>query len=276
MRTRTLLLALALVIALPLSAASRRRVASRCSEIVSPTSISFPASGGHQFVTVTVTAGCPWSPSSTDSWIAAAPATGGVNVDVGANAGANARTGIVHVRGTLVVVTQAANPIPNLISNGGFDSGIAGWSDTFSTGLGSARWSNSGTIVAPPGPSAGSAIITSNDVRKGYQLAQCVNVIGGKTYTVGTKTFVPAGQAPGVTTLAIFEYWVPNCPSLTAPYHGTRNNPGATTTGAWFDNTFSWSSDFATQSVLVVIGAGFTESPPFSAYFDDVFVREKQ
>jgi all-beta uncharacterized protein len=274
---RKRILFLALLIALPLSAATRRRAASRCSEIVSPTSISFPASGGHQFVSVTVTQGCPWSPSTTDSWITAAPAAGGVNVDASANAGANTRTGIVHVRGSLVVITQAANPIPNLISNGGFDSGIAGWSDTFSTGMGSAKWSTGGgIIVAPPGPSAGTALITSNDVRKGYQLAQCVSVIGGKTYTVGTKTFVPAGQAPGVTTLAIFEYWVPNCPSLTAPYHGTRNNFGATTTGAWFDNSLSWSTDFATQSVLVVIGAGFTDSPPFSAYFDDVFVREKQ
>ncbi|HSP14337.1 MAG TPA: BACON domain-containing protein [Thermoanaerobaculia bacterium] len=275
MRIRIVLLAL--LIALPLSAASRRRAASadRCSEILSPASVSVPAAGGHAFVAVTVMGGCSWSPVANQSWITAAPASGGVSIDVGANSATAARSGLIHIRGSVVVVTQAANQIPNLISNGGFDSGIAGWSDTFSTGAGSAAWSNASVIVAP-GPSSGTALITSTEVRKGYQLAQCVTVIGGRTYQTGVKTLVPADQATGQTTLAIFEYHVPGCPSLTAPYFGRIINPGASTVGTWFDNTFAWSTDFSTQSVLVVIGAGFTDSPPFRAYFDDVFVREKQ
>jgi hypothetical protein len=267
---RTRILFLVLLAALPISAASRRRAASldRCSEVVLPASLSVPAAGTHAFVSVTVNGGCSWSPVTTDSWITAVPATGGISVDVAANSALTPRTGLIHVRESVVVVTQAANSIPNLISNGGFDTNIAGWSDTFSTGTGSAVWSNFN--------GGGRALITSAEVRKGFQLAQCVAVSGGKTYQTGVKTFVPGDQASGQTTLAIFEYHVPGCPSLTAPYFGKIINPGATTVGAWFDNTFSWNTDFATQSVLIVIGAGFTEAPPFRAYFDDVFVREKK
>ena len=266
---RTRILFLVLLVALPLSAASRRRATSldRCSESIAPASLSVPAGGTHAFVAVNVTGGCNWSPVVTDSWITAAPTSGGLSIDVAANAALTPRTGMIHVRESVIVVTQAANSIPNLISNGGFDTTIAGWSDTFSTGAGSAVWSNFN--------GNGSALITSSEVRKGYQLAQCVAVTGGKSYRASVKTFVPADQASGQTTLAVFEYHVPGCPSLTSPYFGKIINPGATTVGAWFENTFNWNTDFATQSVLVVIGAGFTEAPPFRVYFDDVSVREK-
>ncbi len=261
---RIRILCLVLLFALPLSAASRRRAVStdRCSEIVAPASLSFPAAGGHASVAVTVNGGCGWSPVASQSWITSAPATGGISVDVSANTAVTPRTGLIHIRGSVVVVTQAANQ--NLLNNGNFDTSVAGWSDTFSTGAGSAVWNS------------GAALVTSTDVRKGYQLAQCVSVTGGKKYEVGTKTMVPAGQGAGITTLAIYVYSVPGCPSPNPGYYASIPSYGGATVGAWFDNAFAFSTDSAAKSVLVVIGAGLSDSPPFRAYFDDVFIREKQ
>ncbi|HEV8659325.1 MAG TPA: BACON domain-containing protein [Thermoanaerobaculia bacterium] len=256
--------ALIFLIATTLTAAPRRRAASpdRCSAIVSPVNLSFAATGGHAFVAVTMSGGCAWSPVASDSWVTAAPASGGVSVDVAANAATTSRTALIHVRGAVVIVTQAANQLPNLLSNGGFDSNLDGWSNAFS-GAGSVTWT------------AGTALITSMQTTPGYQLSQCVSVIGGKTYEAGTKTLIPSGQSAGVTNIGVYEYWVPSCPSLSAPYHGNRVQKGDSAIGAWFNNNVTWSTDFATKSVLVVIGAGGSMSPPFRAYFDDVFIREK-
>lgn len=212
---------------------------------------------------VTVAGGCDWSPISGASWIIAAPASGGVSVDVAPNPDANPRTALIHVRGAVVVVTQEANQIPNLVSNGGFDNSIAGWSTAFSGG-GSAT------------PSSGTALITSTEPRTGYQLSQCVAVTGGKTYEAGVKALIPAGQSAGVVNFAVYEYWVPNCPAPGTPYHQKRELSAPGPVGSWFDQSVTWSTDFATRSVLVVIGAGGSPAPPFNAYFDDVYLREKR
>jgi len=111
-------------------------------------------------------------------------------------------------------------------------------------------------------------------VGAGYQLSQCVSITGGKQYEAGTKTLIPSGQSAGVTNFAVYEYWVPGC-TVSAGYHGNRIQVAASPIGSWFDHNVVWNTDFGTKSVLVVIGAGGSSSPPFSAYFDDVFIREK-
>jgi hypothetical protein len=262
MRTKIFLVFIILM-AITLSGATRRRAASpdRCSAIVSPATLSFTAAGGHAFVAVTVSGGCDWSPVASDSWIMAAPASGGVSVDVPPNAATTPRTALIHVRGAVVVVTQAANQIPNLLSNGGFDNSLDGWSNAFS-GAGSVTWT------------AGTALITSMQTTPGYQLSQCVSVTGGKRFEAGTKALIPVGQSDGVINLAVYEYWVPNC-TVSAGYHQHPLQAARTPIGPWFDSSIVWNSDFGTKSILVVIGAGGSFSPPFSAYFDDVFIREK-
>jgi len=274
MRTRALSLLLIIAVTSSATATSKRRATSpdRCSSTVTPASLSFPATGGQATVNVTVTGGCTWSPVASDSWITAAPAGSQVSVDVGANIATISRTGLIHVRGAIIVVTQAANQIPNLLSNGGFDSDINGWSNAFSAG-GAATWGNPSTVVAPS-PSSGAAQITSTDPMKGYQLSQCVAVTGGKTYVLGAKVFIPSGQAYGVTNFAAYEYWVPNC-DVSAGYHGRTELSASTPIGTWFDQTITRFSDFGTKSILVVIGAGGSPNPPFSAWFDDVYLREK-
>ena len=272
MTRRALPLLLIVIIASSASASVKRRSASpdRCSSTVSQGSLSFPAAGGHATVDVTVTGGCTWSPVASDSWINVAPAGNQVSVDVGANSGTSARTGLIHVRGATIVVTQDANT--NLVQNPGFDNGLAAWSTIYS-GPGSASVGSDSVIVSP-GPSPAAALLTSTGVRAGYQLSQCVNVSGGKFYFAGTRVLIPAGQGNGVVNFAIFEYWERDCP-VSPGYHVKNFSVESAPLGTWFTTGVSWSTDPRAQSVLIVIGAGNTDSPPFSAWFDDVYLRDK-
>ncbi|HEX7422204.1 MAG TPA: BACON domain-containing protein [Thermoanaerobaculia bacterium] len=275
MRTRALPLLLIIIVASTTSAASKRRATSpdRCSSTVSPASLSFPSAGGHATVNVSVTGGCTWSPVASDSWISAAPAGNQVSIDVGANSAASARTGLIHVRSAVIVVTQAANS--NLLQNPGFDNGLASWSEASSLGPGSASVGSNSVIVSP-GPSPNAVLITStsNDVHSGYQLSQCVNIKGGTQYEAGTRAMIPPGQSAGVINFVIFEYWVRDCPVMPS-YHALMPVVANSPIGSWFDPSVAWRSDVNAQSVLIVIGAGGTDSPPFSAWFDDVYLREK-
>ena len=273
MRSRLLSLLLLVLVASTAGAASKRRSASpdRCSSTVSPASLSFPSAGGHATLDVSVTGGCTWSPIATDSWISVAPAGNQVSIDVGANSATTARTGLIHVRGAVIVVTQAANT--NLLQNPGFDNGLESWSNAYS-GAGSASVGTTSVIVSP-GPSPYAALITSNGgIRSGYQLSQCVNIKGGTLYEAGTRTLIPTGQPVGVINFAIFEYWVPGCP-VSPSYHAKIPVVANSPVGSWFDPSVTWRSDLNAQSVLIVIGAGGTDTPPFSAWFDDVYLREK-
>jgi hypothetical protein len=272
MHTRALALLLIVIVASTAGAASKRRAASpdRCSSTVSQASLSFPSAGGHATVTVSVTGGCTWSPVASDSWISAAPAGNQVSIDVGANSEFTARTGLIHVRGAVIVVTQDANT--NLLLNSDFDNGLASWSEAFS-GPGSASVGTTSVIVSP-GPSPTAALITSTAVRLGHQLSQCVNIKGGTQYEAGTRALIPPGQSMGVINFVIFEYWVRDCP-VSPSYHASKAVVASSPVGSWFDSSVSWRSDPNAQSVLIVIGAGGTDSPPFSAWFDDVYLREK-
>lgn len=273
MRTRLLPLLLTLAIAAPLAAAMRRRSVSpdHCLSTVSPASVSIPAAGGHASIAATVTGGCSWSPIASDSWISAAPASGGISIDVAANPSTTQRTGFVHVRSAVLVVTQAGNT--NLVSNGGFDNGTTGWSPRFSTGQGSISW---GAGTFSPLPGANAVLVTTTEPAKSYQLDQCINVMRNTRYEVGTKVMIPSGQSSGIAGIAVYEYQVPDCnaPSFFDSFNRRQTNVDSPI-GSWVDATILFFTDSRTQSFLLVIGAGGTASPPFSAWFDDVYVRPK-
>jgi hypothetical protein len=148
------------------------------------------------------------------------------------------------------------------VTNGSFNSTIIDWTTIYSVGTGSASW-------APPG----TAQVTSTQFRSGYQLHQCVTVQPNRLYEAGTKAFIPAGQAPGNAVFAVFLVPHPNC---TPPsYHSSNIQNRNVPVGVWFDVTIQFATLSTTQSMLVVIGAGGSDAPPFQALFDDVYVRER-
>ena len=89
-------------------------------------------------VSVATTAGCAWSTTSNASWLASASSgsgSGTVSYSVAANSGA-ARSGALAIAGQSFTVSQQA-PVTsgtNLVSNPGFESGTAGWSQSATGG----------------------------------------------------------------------------------------------------------------------------------------------
>lgn len=203
--------------------------------------------------------GCAISPVVSGSWITASPATGGVSVDVAPNTSAQSRSGTIHVRSSLIVVTQDATT--NLLQNGSFDTSIDGWSAARSNN-GTAQWAN------------GTAAITSGTGQGVGQLDQCVNIQPSTPYEAGAKVLIASGQPSGQASLGVFEYWTPDCSPIGA-YHFHQTPAAAGPIGSWFDLTWKWTSDPNAKSVLVAIGAG-SFIGPFTASFDDVYLRPKQ
>ena len=258
---KLILLALLLALATPLTAARRRGVSpDSCSVALTPQAVNLPGAGGQATVTVNIRGGCSWAPSTAATWMTVTPAGNVLTITAAANPAQTPRSALVNVRGGVIVVTQSAGEIQNLVTNSGFTSSIANWTDIYSVGTGSASWS------------AGTAQITSTQFRSGFQLHQCVNVDPTKTYSAGTRVFIPAGQS-GSAVFAIFPLRVRDCTNTAydTPLIVNRSAPA----GEWFEINETFRPFAATLSVLIVIGAGGSDVPPFTAHFDDVYLRAR-
>ncbi len=80
-----------------------------CNFSITPTSQSFPSSGGNGFTNVTTQSGCNWSAVSNAQWITTASngsGNGSVGFSVNANTGV-VRTGTITVAGQILTITQA-------------------------------------------------------------------------------------------------------------------------------------------------------------------------
>ncbi|PWB61314.1 MAG: hypothetical protein C3F16_08565 [Betaproteobacteria bacterium] len=109
-----------------------------CSYSLSPTSVTVGAGATSGTLTVTTTSGCAWSATSNASWISSSSSgngSGTVSYSVASNSGA-ARTGTLTIAGQSFTVSQQA-PVTsstNLVSNPGFETGTAGWSQSATGG----------------------------------------------------------------------------------------------------------------------------------------------
>ncbi len=91
-----------------------------CAYSISPTSQSFPLSGGTGSVAVTAPNGCAWLAVSSDDWLTVTSGSSGVgsatvNYSVAANTGAS-RGGTLSIAGQTFTATQAAAPLPPTIA----------------------------------------------------------------------------------------------------------------------------------------------------------------
>jgi hypothetical protein len=92
-----------------------------CTYFISPTSASFPASGGAGSTNVTAGAGCQWTATSNNSWItitsgSSGSGNGAVNYSVAVNTG-TARTGTITIAGQTFTVNQSASGAPPAPTN---------------------------------------------------------------------------------------------------------------------------------------------------------------
>ncbi|MBI3940904.1 MAG: BACON domain-containing protein, partial [Acidobacteria bacterium] len=98
------------------------QAAGDCAYSITPTSQAFAAAGGTATVSVTTTAGCAWTATSGNAFIAVASGSSGagsgtVILSVAANAGSTLRTGTATIAGETFSVSQAGAQAENEKSN---------------------------------------------------------------------------------------------------------------------------------------------------------------
>lgn len=109
--------------------------ATSCTYSLSPGTSSVPSSGGLGTVTVSTQPGCAWAATSTVDWLstsAAGSGSGTLAYSIVANGDTATRSGTILVANQTFTVSQAAETIAgtNVLSNPGFESGAAGWSQS--------------------------------------------------------------------------------------------------------------------------------------------------
>jgi hypothetical protein len=165
-----------------------------CSYDVTPTSVSFPATGGTATVSVSTPPGCTWSASSGVSWLSVSGSGNGpgtATITSGINSGAS-RTATVTVAGRAVSISQAA-PAPAActysVSPTSLTVPATGGTFTVQVTTGSScEWttkSNNGWLkVSPGGSGSGTVMLTVNG---GGGARTATANIAGHTVTVNQQ-----------------------------------------------------------------------------------------
>lgn len=154
--------------------------ATQCSYSINPNGTNAPAAGVSGSVSVTATTGCPWTASTTDSWITVTGGTPGsgngtVNYTVAANSGAQ-RTGTITIAGQNFLITQAGTTLT-----------VSG---TINYGTSSTPKTVAGVLLSAAGTPTTS---NSSNASGNYTLS---GLIAGNNYTV-TPTF--SGNINGIS-----------------------------------------------------------------------------
>lgn len=133
---------------------------------------------------------------------------------------------------TLVVLVALAMAVSaaaqDLVTNGGFDTDVAGWSQT-NVGSGYFEWSS---LDAAADPGSGSARVVNNDFPAfSLALVQCVPVTAGQRYDAAATLYIPSGQASSGFTYLRVEW--SSLPACGGGWLGTESHPNLTDTGVW-------------------------------------------
>jgi all-beta uncharacterized protein len=192
---------LGLLVVLLLAVDARTASAQCASPMVSPTTVSVPSTGSPpSTLSVTTGTSCPWSVSSSVTWITITGATGSgigwVNYTVAANSTSFPRTGMITVSGlngsTTVTVNQAANSCVYTVTPTSFTVPTSALSVSSGTSCAWTAVSNVGWITITGGAS-GSGIGGVN-----FVVAANTGAERSGTLTVAGKTvtFTQGGTPP--------------------------------------------------------------------------------
>lgn len=166
-----------------------------CVFSTSPTSASYPYTGGTGSIVVTATTGCPWTSTSDSAWLtvttgASGTGNGTLTYAVAASTAITNRTGRLTVAGRVTIVTQTAAPCVVSISPSGSTFPAFGGSDTIAITVsdGACAWTASDNatwiaLAASSGTGSGTltytvATTTSTTSRTG------TITISGQSFTV--------------------------------------------------------------------------------------------
>lgn len=247
---------------------------SACTLSVSPSTIAAAPTGSSAAITVSANGNCLFDAKTSAGWLVLTRTAQGYTVQIAANAATTARTGTIDVGGYIVTVTQPAGELPNLLANGTFNTDTAGWLNHFSVGTGSARWATDQAASIASGTPQGVAELRSTAARSGYQLHQCIAVRPNTRYDLGARIMIPSGQDSTVsTTLSVFPYSSSDC---SGGYIESSIVSYAPQRDSWLSVARTITTSGAAQSMVFTFSVGGGNAPPYTAYFDDVYLREKR
>ncbi len=168
---------------------------------------------------------------------------------------------------TVAITILISTPImaQNLLTNGSFDTDIAGWENPYS------RIANWAPLDANDSPISGSAALT-NDVMNGGSLTilnQCIEVSAGDLVEIAAKIYHPSGQAgEGTGRLRINFYSDISC-STTIDSWLYAYVPSDL--DMWHDTGRADSAPDTTAAVRLDLAVrGLSGGTQFTAHFDDV------
>ena len=244
----------------------------QCSYTVSPSSLSFSASGGSNAVTVTTASSCTWSATSDRGWMsiasgAAGTGNGTVSVSLTPNGGAGMRAGTLTVAGQSVVVQQdGLEPCTIEIAPGGASYNKDSATGVFSvTTFAHCQWSatsNAGWLaITAGGQGTGSGTVSYSVQRNREPVGRAAAI------TVGDKTFTAtqAGDA-GVCDYSVTP--VDFTPCMSAPYNLT-----ATITAS---EGCTWTADPDASWISVTNGRSGTGSGTITFRVSDNYDAPRQ
>ena len=166
-----------------------------CSYSISPTTQSFPQTGGEGNVSLTTTSGCEWTVVSNASWIIITSAVSGSGSDivsyaVSENFSTGSRTGTITIAGQVFTVTQTGNCTFS-ISPTSKSFGRTGGEGTVNVmASGSCNWtavSNASWItITSPANGNGNGTVTYSVARTTTRRSGTMT-IAGRTFTVTQK-----------------------------------------------------------------------------------------
>jgi hypothetical protein len=243
-----------------------------CAFFLSPASVSVSASANNGLINVTTSpiAGCPWTATSSASWLTTSSAGGGsgsATYSVDANNTGSARSATVTIGGQVFTVTQAAPTTVgnNLIVNGDFESGGNAWTESSSGGY---------PIISTNG-----SFLAHSGTHHAW--------LGG--YDNGTDTISQDVTIPANAQQAYVQYWYAigtNETSLTTPYDTFRvelfsvatgaklatlaNYSNLNSTNGWVQSAQYDVSAFKGQTVRLTFTAVTNASNASNLFVDDV------
>jgi len=223
--------------------------ATACAYTIAPASQSAAASGGTGSFTVSTTAGCAWTASTSANWITLTGTTSGsgngtVTFSVAANTVTTPRTGTITVGGQTFTVTQAAASCTYSLAPVSQSVAAAGASGSFAvTSSGGCAWT--ATSNAPWISISGTASGSGNGTVAFTVAVNSVTTPRTGTITVAGQTFTvtqAAAQLPCAYSIAPV--------SQTVPAAGGSGSFTVTTTAGC-----AWSASSTASWIVVTAGA---------------------
>lgn len=213
-----------------------------CTYTISPTNLSYAASGGTGTVTVTTTGGCNWTASTTDAWITITSGSSGsgngtVTYTVASNSGSSQRTGSITIGGQTHTVAQNGNttctftisPLNQTFTSA---AGTGSVTVTAANGCNWAATSNDAWITVTSGSTGSGNGTVSYSVAANSGSAQRVGTItiAGQVHSITQSGIAPCSYSITPASLSFTASGGPGSVSVSA---ASGCNWTATSNDAW-------------------------------------------